>query len=187
MPKLTKKPPIRSVEERNKIVENNIKLIDKFLYDNHLSENAIPDYRGAAYVGLINAADNYNDTMGVSFSTYAYACIEREISHENVHRVMDIPEYAIVSIDKPICTDDSNSDTIKDLLSNYTENVETIVPTIDIRKIYHSLPNREREIALRKIQGYNFEEIGKTLGVTRKRIEQLYKRFKKKVEAYVYK
>lgn len=66
-------------DEQRSLVERNYDLIDIFLKQNRLSEDAVEDWYGTAAIGLCVAASTYDSTSGVSFRVYAYHCMKREV------------------------------------------------------------------------------------------------------------
>lgn len=74
----------RTLEDRNKLVEGNMKLVYRLAND--LWRWAKPKYVGEfddlvseGMIGLINAAKAWDDTKGIKFSSFAYSCIKNEM------------------------------------------------------------------------------------------------------------
>jgi RNA polymerase sigma factor (sigma-70 family) len=71
-----------SKEERNKLIIEHLWIVDyiarKFSSGRNVS---FEDLQSVGGIGLIKAVDNYNDSMGTSFSTYATLIVQGEIRH----------------------------------------------------------------------------------------------------------
>ncbi len=69
-------------EERNKLIVDHLWIVDylahKFSDGKHI---ALEDLKSVGGIGLVKAADNYEDNMGTSFSTYATLIVQGEIRH----------------------------------------------------------------------------------------------------------
>ncbi len=71
-----------SKEERNKLIVDHLWIVDylarKFAEGKHLS---VEDLKSVGGIGLIKAVDNFDNSMGTSFSTYATLMVQGEIRH----------------------------------------------------------------------------------------------------------
>lgn len=91
----------RSLEERNKLVEANMRLVYKLANDlwgwaktKHMGE--YDDLVSEGMVGLINAAKSWDDTKGVKFSTFAYSCIRNEmVDAVKKGGIIPVPQYIL--------------------------------------------------------------------------------------------
>ncbi len=81
-------------EERNKLIVDHLWIVDylarKFSGTRNIS---FEDLRSVGGIGLIKAVDNFDETMGTSFSTYATLMIQGEIRHylRDKYDVLRIP------------------------------------------------------------------------------------------------
>lgn len=69
---------LRSIEERNQLVEDNMRLVNMVVwkYCRHfLPYTEHDELQSAGYIGLIQAATRFDETKGFKFSTYASAMI----------------------------------------------------------------------------------------------------------------
>ena len=68
------------IEKRNNLILNNLKLVH-YQYNRKFSSLPIEkeDIISIGILGLIKAADNYKESKGYSFTTYAIKCIDNEI------------------------------------------------------------------------------------------------------------
>lgn len=190
MPRHGRQKSIRSIEERNKMVEDNHGLVIAFLSRNHLSENDIFDYYGAACEGLIDACDLYDESAGFTLSTFAYVCMDRRVTRELVkyRRKMEIPSEAKVSIDKPISSivqsSGDVSKTVEELIADASMPIDDIIFSVDLAKIYHKYTDRERDIICDRISGFSFNHIGEKWSISKQRAQQIFERFKNDVAMY---
>ena len=76
-----KRPAIRSVEARNALVEQYMPFAlyqaNNYLYRSHL---ALADVKSAAMLGLIRAAELWDESRNVKFTTYSAWWIRQEIN-----------------------------------------------------------------------------------------------------------
>lgn len=69
-------------EERNKLIVDHLWIVDYLAHKFSDGKNiALEDLRSVGGIGLVKAADNYEDNMGTSFSTYATLIVQGEIRH----------------------------------------------------------------------------------------------------------
>ena len=73
-------------DEQRKLVEQNHNLIYSAMTKCGIRRQDFDDYYGFAAIGLCKAAIDYDKTRCISFSTYAYLCIEYEIRVFNKYR-----------------------------------------------------------------------------------------------------
>lgn len=64
----------------DELVVNNIGLVKSIVYKMHMPKELRDDAVSEGYLGLVEAAKNYNPTVGAKFSTYAYECISKRVS-----------------------------------------------------------------------------------------------------------
>ncbi len=69
-------------EERNKLIVDHLWIVDYLAHKFSDGKNiALEDLKSVGGIGLVKAADNYEDNMGTSFSTYATLIVQGEIRH----------------------------------------------------------------------------------------------------------
>lgn len=84
---------MRTIDERNKLVEDHLDLVEfivKRMKSKLPSFVDIEDLRGAAYFGIIDAAEKFDDTRGVKFRTYAEFRIKGSIIDE-LRKLDEVP------------------------------------------------------------------------------------------------
>lgn len=71
-----------SKEERSKLIVEHLWIVDYLAHKFSDGKNvALEDLKSVGGIGLVKAADNYEDDMGTSFSTYATLIVQGEIRH----------------------------------------------------------------------------------------------------------
>lgn len=71
-----------SKEERSKLIVEHLWIVDYLAHKFSDGKNvALEDLKSVGGIGLVKAADNYDDNMGTSFSTYATLIVQGEIRH----------------------------------------------------------------------------------------------------------
>jgi RNA polymerase sigma factor (sigma-70 family) len=71
-----------SKEERSKLIVEHLWIVDYLAHKFSDGKNvAMEDLKSVGGIGLVKAADNYDDNMGTSFSTYATLIVQGEIRH----------------------------------------------------------------------------------------------------------
>jgi RNA polymerase sigma factor (sigma-70 family) len=126
------------------------------------------DLNQVALLGLWNASVKFDDSKGLAFSTFAVPIIRRKIAryihswsrHKNVSR-----EIKLVSIEEPITEDLTIADTLE-----YT-------PPEDVSWIFTDtrLDERRKLVIKLKLEGYSLSEIGKKMGFSKQRADELFK------------
>lgn len=121
---------------------------------------------GACYHKLVAAAKAYDPTKGTTFSTYAYTAIQRHIWRMQTGggrvqlRTQRLPDVA----DRLIGSDEPSRDDI---------NADREQRDHDIARLRTVLTEREFEIITRRVGGEDLVDIGKDLGITRARVQQI--------------
>lgn len=159
------------IDERNKLIEENINLV---YYVVNRYFNKFGDYEefiGEGFVGLIKAADSFENSKKLKFSTYACNCIHNEIC-----RYLNVQNYncrkaniGASSIEEKIY--DNSELTFKDLLEcnedysiAYVNNLLEIIDGLNYKNA--------KFICLKRMEGYGWREIGKMLGVSGECVRQ---------------
>jgi RNA polymerase sigma factor (sigma-70 family) len=69
-------------EERNKLIIDHLWIVDYLAHKFSDGKNIpLEDLKSVGGIGLVKAADNYEDNMGTTFSTYATLIVQGEIRH----------------------------------------------------------------------------------------------------------
>lgn len=169
------------LEERNKLVEENINLVYYVVnrYFNNYGDKE--EFISEGSIGLIRAAEKYDKTKKIKFSTFACRCIYNEISRYLYVQNYDCRRANIdaLSIDKKMY-DNNETLTFKELLEceeDYSvANVSHILDLIDSFNLKDA-----KYICIKKAEGYTLGEIGETLGISKEAVRQKICRVKHKL------
>lgn len=135
------------------------------------------ELRSAAYMGLVEAASRFNESHGVSFSTYAYPRINGAI-HDYLRELgwgkKNDPHQA-VSLD--IFRDEEGCTGAELVESRSESNSEEL-----FEEITHDL-DQDAKVILRFyfIDELSMREVGDRFGVSESRISQLIKSYKQRI------
>lgn len=148
-------PSQRGVEERNALVEANVRLVpwvvQRFAYTS--DEEAFQQRVAAGYLGLIRAAELFDESRGFKFSTYAVGWIRQALQRAQSEALIRVPECAkargvqearVVSLDAPRGEDDRA--TIGDLIAAPED--DRSEELAQLRELLAQLPALERNVVL---------------------------------------
>ncbi|MBQ2916918.1 MAG: sigma-70 family RNA polymerase sigma factor [Clostridia bacterium] len=145
----------------------------------------IDDYVSIGNIGLIKAANTFDESKGIKFSTYASRCITNEIFMQMRKEKDYIYLDDIISID----IDGNNLrlfDIIPDPNSNLIElfdNYDFFIECFNI--ILNALNSKERLVLLYSIAGYTQRSIGNLLNISQSYTSRLEKAAIRKLESYL--
>ena len=114
--------------DRDKLILDNINLIYYVLKQYGLYKNK-DEYYDICMIGLIKAADTFNESKGYTFSTYGISCIRSELfgylrKEKNNKRIAN---YKTISLDTTVCENEGKEITLLDTLSSDTDIEEEII------------------------------------------------------------
>ena len=182
-----RRPSLRSVEERNALVEANVRLVGHVLQQ--FARRYVvpwvagdPDLYQDGLTGLIRAAELYDPARGTRFSTYACRSIFDAVM-KGVKRAEPawIPEYIhgeeraeIRERLRPVRLDQDNSDgdTLAALVP--ARGPEEPPTRYDLERVLARCgTERERQGIAGRARGETLDEVGRRLGITRERVRQI--------------
>lgn len=167
----------------NELVVQYVPLAKKLAYQ---KKRVLPDFidieelESAAYMGLVEAANRYDTSHGVTFSTFAYPRISGAIHdwlREQGWGKRGNP-LNVVSLDAE--RDDSDNSQLKQLLAvkeeaNNEEMLEVVAQDLD--------DQAKDVLRFYFIDEFSMREIGEKFGVSESRISQLIKSYKMKIKS----
>lgn len=190
---------MKNVEERNRLVEENMKLVPymiRKMYPYCSDWNRYEDLYSEGYLALIKAADMFDPSFGVKFSTYACKAIFRYANRQKMRTeyVVHVPFYKAEEIGKDerweefqtLSLDARNAElkTLMSSLSDERVDVEgEVLSKICLEQAMKSLQPRQQFIVEERMIGKTFEEIADQFGITRSRVQQIHTKSRKKMEA----
>lgn len=171
--------------KRNELVEANMGLATHFANNFQASRMEYADLVQEAYMGLMDAAENYDPRRGTQFSTYARWHIVKTVM-DAIHNRNEIvrtprrrPSHVCGSLDDAVGLVDSTPD-VGDVLDE-AEMVDEVRAGIKL------LPSREAMV-IRMRRGVNtlpmtLREVGDILAVTPERVRQIQNSGEEKLRA----
>lgn len=158
----------KTAEEIRLLVEKNLNLANKLA---HRKLGQLPAYvsfdelQSAAYMGLVEAANRFDEARGFSFTTYAFPRISGAIN--DYLRELGLVHVSLDSKDEDLC--------LKDTLISKENASEDI-----FESIANALGN-EAACMLRSycIDNYSMREVGQQHGISEGRVSQLFSSYKK--------
>lgn len=160
--------------ERDKLIEDNIKLVYFVLnkyYPTYVNDE---DIIQTGMIGLCRAADKYDCDKG-TFSTYAVPAIQNEIRKEFRNRQREDKLNAI-SLDFPIINDDGKElTTLLDTVIGQED-----VGFVDVEGYYKTLTQVEKTYFDLLREGYKPKEVAEILGCTKQNVSRYIRRLKAK-------
>ena len=155
----------------------------------------LEEYYDICMIGLVKAANFFDESKGYTFSTYGISCIRSELFNylrreTNSKRKAN---YNTISLDTVICENEGKALTILDTLPSDTNIEEELIQKEEIEELYKALEMLdEREYIVISymfgINGYNKInqfEIAKKIGVQQATISRIGKKAIRKMRYYL--
>lgn len=170
-------------ETQIKMVENNHNLIYKVIKDCKME---IDEYYDLAAIGLCKAALNYDETKGI-FSTYAYTIIKQQLTNY-LQGLSRQKRSLCFAVSDRIEAGNGEEISVFDMMQN-EENFEDLVLRNEyVYSIIYNVNDREKEICKMLMEDKNQTQIGKELGISRQRVDQIIRNMREKLirKGYTY-
>lgn len=161
-------------------VSENYKLfytvVDKLIKRHTLYEVSRDDLFQEAVIAFYAIADKYNPELG-NFVTFVFGAIQNELLNSLKHkqRIDFGSRVNAISIDQPLESDEDS--TFGDIISaNYDDDFIKGVLLNDLKEFVLTKCNiKTQKIFKLYCEGYKYEEIGKMLGISKQRAQQIIK------------
>lgn len=178
---------MRTKEEIEKLVEDNISLVDFMLYKHfktfiNLYPNLVDDLKQEGAIGLIKAAEQFDETKG-AFTTIATFKIKNAMLRfyqRYVKRHYNNPKVTIISSDTNI-TEDENITLLDSIIIENSEK-DYRVNSIMTRTEYSEIKDINLILNM-TAQGYSQEEIAKVIGTSQVQVSRRIIKFKQEYAA----
>ncbi len=170
------------------LIERNLRLV---VFIARRFENTgvnLEDLISIGTIGLIKAISTYRREKNIKLATYASRCIENEIL---MHIRKISSQKTEVSLDEPINMDyDGNELLLSDILGTDEDMIlrplEDDVDLCVLRQAVKELPDREREIVIKRFGLYGHKEltqkeVAQEMGISQSYISRLEKRIMAKL------
>ena len=184
---LTARAVLGDRRARNKLIEHNLRLVAYIVNKHYGDSRDTEDLVSIGTIGLIRAAETFDPSKDISFSTYASTCIQNQIKmyfRKNKHRSSE------VYLNDPIDTDkNGNEITMADIFSDDVCVDDEVDLRIDTQKLYRFvdgvLDDRERDIIIRRygltVDGkaarpLTQRQVADALGISRSYVSRIEKR-----------
>ena len=178
---------MRTKEEIEKLVEENISLVDFILYKHfrpfiNLYPHLVDDLKQEGAIGLIKAAEQFDATKG-AFTTIATFKIKNAMLRfyqRYVKRHYNNPKVTIISSDTNI-TEDENITLLDSIIIENSEK-DYRVNSIMTRTEYSEIKDINLILNM-TAQGYSQEEIAKVIGTSQVQVSRRIIKFKQEYAA----
>jgi RNA polymerase sigma factor, sigma-70 family len=178
---------MRTKEEIEKLVEDNISLVDFMLYKHfktfiNLYPNLVDDLKQEGAIGLMKAAEQFDETKG-AFTTIATFKIKNAMLRfyqRYVKRHYNNPKVTIISSDTNI-TEDENITLLDSIIIENSEK-DYRVNSIMTRTEYSEIKDINLILNM-TAQGYSQEEIAKVIGTSQVQVSRRIIKFKQEYAA----
>lgn len=174
-------------EKQDKLITDNLKFV-YYIVHKYFSNCGIEydDLFQVGCIGLIKAANNFDESKKIKFTSFAATCITNEIRmllRKNKNHISEI------SIDAEIKNgdDDNSKITFEDQLPDKVDIEEEIISKSELNNIKNFisfLPDREQEIIKARIQGERQDKIKDKLNLSQSYISRIIKRIGTKYKNY---
>lgn len=134
-------------ERDNKIISN-LRLVHKVANKYTKNYNDYDDNYSAGVIGLIKAVDNYDDSIGIPFSSFVWICIRNELLMDCKRR-SKFSKYKLVSLDENNCTFLDGGLLFNETIANDEEPIIDQIITLDeyerVNQVLGLLPEETKE------------------------------------------
>ena len=169
-------------QKQKELVEQNHKLIYKFIYSRNLS---IEEHYDIVSIALCKAAIAFDESKG-KFSTIAYKCMDNAIKsyYNHLNSKYVIPDEMMLSYDAPYKSGEDDCDSFLCSISNNCSTQDIVLGKIMVNKFANLLTNREKMIVSLLMNGITQSEIATYLKCSRQYINNCMVIIRKKWITY---
>lgn len=167
-----------SISEKDtieKLVKDHLRFVHFILKRYRIPENTdYEDMFQIGCVGLVKAAQKFDPTKGIKFTTFSAYAIESEIK-KFLRKYRTAKRTGIViSVDQE---GEESEGTLMDLLATF----DSVEEEVEARLLYSELVRQEPVITMMALEGYNQTEIGRKLGISQSHVSRKILNMKKTV------
>lgn len=164
---------------RDELITDNMKLVYYVIHRNFPMFAKNEDVFQEGCIGLIKAADNYEEGKG-EFRNYAYTSILNAI---RTYLRANKQDTEVLSLDYTMNIDDDESVALIDIISD--DSFDKWFDKVERDIFLQSLSKREQRIVQLLKEGKNQTEIGEEFGVTRQMISRYVTKIQSKWRWYI--
>lgn len=173
--------------EQQKLVENNHRLIYEFIKIHNLS---VSEHYDLLAISLCKAAIGYKNTY--AFSTYAFKIMRNDLwmEYRDKNALKRIPDYLVTSYNESVdfkekdMNDKNNKYEYTAILKSYHNTEEEAVFKITFDEYMKAISPRDRTIIAMAIEGYNYQRIADSVGVSRTLVTRIVNKMKTALTSY---
>lgn len=183
------------MDARNKLISHNLRLVAYIVKKHYADSREQDDLISIGIIGLIKAAETFNNDRCISFSTYAGKCINNQIRmyfRKIKHQQSEVYMFDTMDSDK-----DGNAITMADIFSDGTDVASEAVLNVDLERMYkfieEELTEREKEILAKRygLSGTSYKverimtqrEVADELNISRSYVSRIEKKALEKLRA----
>ena len=173
--------------DRQKLIEENIKLVYKVANKyRYLCCNTIDfdDLVSLGYIGLVKAADAFDESKNLKFSTLAFVCIRNSILREFVGKQYRFNSNNTVSMHNLIIDDLEAEGVFQD--ESADKDFERLENRLVIESIYKSATDVEKRIIELFLDGYSTKEIASRVNYHQVTVSKIIGNLKKYIGGEMY-
>jgi len=169
--------------EQQELVTNNHQLIYGFCNQRNIS---LEENYDLCAIGLCKAAEIFDPSRGLSFSTLAYRCMANEVQMQKrkENTIARKADVSADSLDRTIKTDGGTTITLHDVLSNTLVANHNPLSTVMFKDFYESLTEQEKIVIAYRMAGLKQREIAERIHKSRAYVCMILSRVKEKVARY---
>lgn len=164
--------------KNEKLVIENVKLVHSVI------NRLFPTYRGnddivsEGLIGLVKAANAFDEDASVAFSTFAFCSIRNEI----VDYLRRERRHAdVISLDEPVGDDGEGDEvTLGDTIAS-EDSVVSVETNSDLDKVFSTLSERDKVIVVLTLRGYSPTEIAEKVNTGAPNVRRVLRRVRAKM------
>lgn len=143
-------------DARNKLIEHNLRLVAYIVRKNYTDSKDQDDLISIGTIGLIKAAETFNNDKQINFSTYASKCIDNQIK---MHFRKTKRQQTEVYMNEPIDVDkEGNQITIADIFKDpscIADDVDLLINFQRLYKFINEILDEREKLIICKRYGLN--------------------------------
>ncbi len=164
--------------KNEKLVTENVKLVHSVINRLFPAHRGNEDIVAEGLLGLVKAANAFDEDASVAFSTYAFCAIRNEIvsylRRERLH-------CDVMSLDEPLGDDgEGNEVTLGDTIAS-EDSVCGIETNSDLDEIFTTLNERDKVIVVLTIRGYSPTEIAEKVHTSAPNVRRVLRKVRGKM------
>ena len=165
-------------DEQRELATRYFNMIYTFVDEKHISYE---EYTPILSVTLCEAAMSYKPDKNISFSTFAWKCMENAVINEIKKERADkrIPREKIDSLNRELQNDDGETVEYGEFIKSKDNPESTVVAAIHFSDCLNKLTKREQLIIKLFVQQNSLDEIAEMLNCSKQYISQVTTKFRK--------